>query len=49
MVRKRSGFLFKGSRLWNLLPLKTRSEKKIGPFKAEARKWVLKSISRKPP
>ena len=45
----RSGFLFRGSRLWNLLPLKTRLEKKIGPFKAEARKWVLKSISRKPP
>ena len=45
----RSGFLYRGSKLWNLLPPEVRLEEKIGAFKAEAKKWVLEQVSRKPP
>jgi hypothetical protein len=45
----RSGFLYKGAKLWNCLPLELRQETKSEVFKAEVKKWVREQISRKPP
>ena len=45
----RSGFLYRGSRLWNQLSLELRHETRIGVFKTKVRKWVLDHICRKPP
>ena len=45
----RSGFLYRGSRLWNQLSLELRQETRIGVFKTKVRKWVLDHICRKPP
>ena len=45
----RSGFLQRGAKLWNCLPLELRLERKSEVFKAEVKRWVREQISRKPP
>jgi hypothetical protein len=45
----RSGFLYRGAKLWNCLPLECRLERKSEVFKVEVKRWVREQISRKPP
>ena len=45
----RSGFVYRGAKLWNCLPVELRLETKANAFKTEVKKWVRESISRKPP
>ena len=45
----RSGFFYRTSKIWNLLPGHLRSERGIGRFKTGLRKWILENVPRKPP
>ena len=45
----RSGFVYRGAKLWNCLPVELRLESKADVFKTEVKKWVRENISRKPP
>ena len=45
----RSGFVFRGSKLWNLLPSGIRSEKCPKKFKMKSKSWILENIPIKPP
>ena len=45
----RSGFLYRGSKLWNCLPVNLRLETKTEAFKTQVKKWVRNQILRKPP
>ena len=40
----RSGFVFRGSKLWNLLPLELRSEKCPNIFKRKSKSWILDNV-----
>ena len=44
----RSGFLFRGAKLWNLLPLELRSSEKTASFKNGIKKWIKEYVSVKP-
>ena len=45
----RSGFCYRGAKLWNSLPSGLRQEIRVNIFKKNVRKWVLDNIARKPP
>ena len=45
----RSGFCYRGAKLWNCLPYGLRQESRVGIFKKAVRQWVLDNILRKPP
>ena len=45
----RSGFVYRGAKLWNCLPLELRVETKAEVFKSEVKKLVREHISRRPP
>ena len=45
----RSGFVFRGSKLWNLLPTGLRSEKRIQTFKKSSKAWIHENVPPKPP
>ena len=45
----RGGFIYRGTQLFNSLPLNLRSEKKISVFKKELKKWIRDEIKVKPP
>ena len=44
----RSGFCYRGSVLWNSMPLSLREESKYCKFKRNIKKWIFNSISPKP-
>ena len=44
----REGFLYRGKKLFNLLPENLRNENKISKFKTEAKAWVKLHITVKP-
>ena len=48
LILSREGFLYRGSKLFNLLPDNLRNEDKISKFKSEAKAWVKLNISVKP-
>ena len=41
-----TSFVYKGSTLWNSLPLDLRTETKIGSFKKDLMAWVKENVSR---
>ena len=45
----RSGFVYRGGKIWNQLPKSLRSEKKLSVFKRLVKKWVTENIPKKPP
>ena len=45
----RSGFVYRGMKLWNLIPNSLRLEKRPNTFKRKVKQWVLDHIWRKPP
>ena len=45
----RSGFVSRGAKLWNLLPLDLRSKDKTSSFKNGVKMWIKESVSEKPP
>ena len=45
----KSRFLYRGSRLWNMLQMVLKTETRIKTFKQEVKKWILGRISRRPP
>ena len=45
----RSGFLFRGAKIWNLLPSDLKQEPKVGTFKIKLKKWIIANIPAKPP
>ena len=45
---RRSGFLYRGSKLFNQLPEALKNEEKIMVFKKEVKKWVKLKIPVKP-
>ena len=45
----RCGFLYRGLRLWNMLPMELKTETNIKTFKYGVKRWVLGNIFRKPP
>ena len=44
----RAGFLYRGARLFNMLPRILREEKKRGLFKTGLRKWITNNVSIRP-
>ena len=44
----RGGTIYRGAKLWNMLPLKMRSENKVSTFKRQLKKWVFEAIKIKP-
>ena len=48
LTLSREGFLYRGSKLFNLLPENLRNENKISKFKREAKAWVKLNIAVKP-
>ena len=48
LILSREGFLYRGSKLFNLLPDNLRNEDKISKFKSEAKAWVKLNIAVKP-
>ena len=49
MSLSRSGFIFRGSKLWNLLPSGLRTEKCPKKFKMKSKSWILENVPIKPP
>ena len=49
MTLSRSGFIFRGSKLWNQLPVELRSEQCPKVFKKQSKAWVLEQVPIKPP
>ena len=49
MTLSRSGFIFRGSKLWNQLPVNLRSEKCPKVFKKLSKVWVQEQVPIKPP
>ena len=49
LTLSRSGFVFRGSKLWNQLPSELRSEKCPMVFKKKSKSWVLNQVPIKPP
>ena len=49
MTLSRSGFIFRGSKLWNQLPVELRSEQCPKVFKKQSKAWVLEHVPIKPP
>ena len=45
----RSGFVFRGAKLWNQLPIDLRSSSNIKQFKAGVKTWIRDQIPVKPP
>ena len=45
----RSGFVSRGAKLWNLLPLDLRSKDKTSSFKSGVKMWIKEYVSEKPP
>ena len=45
----RSGFFFRGSTLWNLLPVDLRTMDNADKFKKGVKKWIKENIPVKPP
>ena len=45
----RSGFLYRGAKLWNQLPENLRSETKPGIFRSKLKDWIKMQVLRKPP
>ena len=48
LTLSREGFIYRGSKLFNLLPENLRNENKISKFKGEAKTWVKLNIAVKP-
>ena len=44
----RSGFVYRGAQLWNLLPLDLRASTDLGAFKRELRSWISSTVPVKP-
>ena len=45
----RSGFLYRGARIWNQLPSEMRQETRLAAFKVQLRKWIISNVPVKPP
>ena len=45
----RGGMMYRGAKLWNQLPIDLRKIEKLPSFKSGVKKWVMNSISIKPP
>ena len=45
----RSGFICRGAKLWNLLPLELRLIEKKSSFKKGVRLWIKENVPEKPP
>ena len=48
LIISRSGFIYRSSRLFNMLPLYLRMETRINIFKTKVKKWVQNHIELKP-
>ena len=48
LTLSRSGFLNRGARLWNLLPLEMRQQSQLKLFRLELRRWVTSNVPVKP-
>ena len=48
LTLSREGFLYRSSKLYNLLPEDLRKEDKISNFKKKIKTWVIKNVSLKP-
>ena len=40
----REGFMYRGAKLWNLLPVTLRCDKRISRFKTQSKIWIKKNI-----
>ena len=49
LTNSRSGFVYRGAKLWNSLPLEIRNQQSPGKFKTAAKMWVRGRIPAKPP
>ena len=49
LTLSRGGFIYRGAKLWNMLPAQMRQENKPGKFKNTLRKWIKENIPYKPP
>ena len=49
MTLSRSGLIFRGTKLWNQLPVELRSEQCRKVFKKQLNAWVLEQVTIKPP
>ena len=45
----RSGFMYRGTQLFNSLPVSLRMEEKVSSFRTGVKKWIIESIPVKPP
>ena len=48
LTLSRSGFLYRGAQLWNLLPLELRTCSDLNTFRRELRNWVIQVVPAKP-
>ena len=44
----RAGFIYRGAKLFNMLPGNLREESETAKFKAESRRWIQRNIKVKP-
>ena len=44
----RAGFIYRGAKLFNMLPGNLREVTETGKFKAESRRWIQRNIKVKP-
>ena len=49
MTISRSGFICRGAKLWNLLPLELRCKEKSNSFKSGVKQWIKEYVSVKSP